>query len=134
MDFNIADGILLLCLLFANINHIRGGCGVECNWMAWKSWSSCSATCGGGTRSRLRPACCKHNQPFDECMSSCGLSSRDSDASESCNRRCFHGGSYTGSGWYSSCNCKDPYYGTCCETCEFALYILFIFFLFIILI
>ena len=35
-------------------NNNNNNNAVDCEWDAWGSWGSCSATCGGGTKSRSR--------------------------------------------------------------------------------
>merc|ERR1712212_263973 len=54
----------------------NGECGVDCTWGPWGSWSACSKTCGGGTRTQTRiksvveangGACIGKNQQEETC-------------------------------------------------------------------
>ena len=56
-------------------------CPVNCEWGTWRSWSTCSATCGRGTYTRSRTYVRQ---------SSCGGSSCQGSSTEttSCNFRC----------------------------------------------
>jgi len=64
-------------------------------WNSWGSYSSCSATCGGGTQSRRR---------------SCPCGGSDTEY-KACNTNCLNDGQYYG----GSCQCSQWRYGRCCE-------------------
>jgi hypothetical protein len=42
--------------------------GSSAYWGGWRQWSSCSSSCGGGSRKRYRS--CKSSSPFDSCKGS----------------------------------------------------------------
>ncbi|XP_053392349.1 uncharacterized protein LOC128555022 [Mercenaria mercenaria] len=101
-----------LIIHIAVISETTAACGwfSKCNWLSWGSWSSCSRSCGGGSRQRSRTLCCFIGQSFSSCIRDCGYSSSDAHQSEDCNEICYNGGQHNG----YSCNCPDTYYGSCC--------------------
>ena len=60
----------------------------------WSPWSSCSTTCGGGTRTRQ----CKYDHPV-------------STVTEPCSETCLNEGSYND----GRCQCIVGTHGRCCE-------------------
>ncbi|KAK2178497.1 hypothetical protein NP493_541g01002 [Ridgeia piscesae] len=82
----------------------------RCEWVSWNPWSSCSATCGGGRRTRDRSLCCSVDWDVDQCLAECGLSRSGFDDSSTCNEHCTYG-------YYSSgrCHCSAGHYGSCCR-------------------
>lgn len=104
---------ILLFIFFSFIYSTEGDCprGFDrCEWTRWKSWDSCSSSCGGGSRSRSRPACCEADISFDKCMKDCRMDEDDAEETESCNEICYHGRYY-----YSGCICTSGYSGYCCD-------------------
>ncbi|KAI0221218.1 hypothetical protein LSAT2_027369 [Lamellibrachia satsuma] len=85
-------------------------CPTRCEWISWNSWSACSATCGGGRRTRDRELCCSVDWNVDQCLSNCGLSRSGFHDSSTCNEDCSYG-DYSG----GRCHCYSGHYGTCCR-------------------
>ena len=76
-------------------------CCSQVNYGDWSKWSSCSATCGGGTKTRTRTKTSKYDG------SSCGI---ETD-SEDCNTHsCCQTVHYTTAGTY--CSSAGKYFGT----------------------
>ena len=96
---------------------LQWNCQIECSFSPWEEWSSCTATCGGGTQSRFRSA----TQAISwECI----MSSRDCRPDiQSCNTQCFNGGTFlhvVSDGLYSSyCSCPAGKKGSCCLESKF---------------
>jgi len=82
------------CELFNMIIQI---CSKICyeSWGGWGEYSACSATCGGGTQSRMRTCPCGGSQ----------------SESRNCGESCLNGGTYSG----DRCHCSPWRYGRCCE-------------------
>ncbi|XP_052788825.1 uncharacterized protein LOC128223590 [Mya arenaria] len=113
--------VFYIAVLFTYVTgpkFVQADCPVSrCQWFPWKSWSDCSRTCGGGTRSRSRLFCCKSNLASDiaACLSDCGRDPNDRSGFHDygkCNTWCYNGGTVSTNG----CNCPDLYYGYCCDT------------------
>lgn len=113
--------ILLWFVASSFIYSAEGRCSGgarECQWISWKSWSSCSESCGGGRRYRSRPACCDADSSFDQCMKDCNMDSSDASESGSCNEICYHGNFHHDNSLsfsYGHCICKPEYGGDCCD-------------------
>ncbi|XP_052789246.1 uncharacterized protein LOC128223857 [Mya arenaria] len=104
--------VITITLLYVNTASAECSDGKSiCEWTYWKPWSECPRTCGGGTRHRSRKLCCKTSWSYDECLNKCDHLESDSIDSETCNGICYNGGNFS-----SKCVCKDPYYGSCCQT------------------
>ena len=73
-DGDISVFNFLVCVFF--FSHVVDG-----GWAAWKSWSTCSATCGGGLHDRSR-AC--NNPPPQHGGTEC---QGDNKEIRSCNER-----------------------------------------------
>lgn len=69
-------------MLLLIVSSVDGG------YSSWGQWSSCSVTCGGGTRSRSRT--CTNPPPQFGGKDCSGLGS--SSESEACERQCCSGG------------------------------------------
>ncbi|XP_052786719.1 uncharacterized protein LOC128222017 [Mya arenaria] len=106
--------VLSVLILLLNVEELVADCPnnkERCDWISWKSWSSCSLTCGGGSKTRSRELCCKTSLTYSECIDECNLVSHSSE-STTCNSYCYNGASYIG-GW---CRCPAGYKGTCCQS------------------
>ena len=93
----------------------------ECRWEMWEAWSSCTATCGGGTQERSRgiwnidtPEC----EGFEVCATAdLGWQT------QACNTQCFNEGSFTSDGsYYGYCSCPAGIRGSCCQESKFRLF------------
>ncbi|KAK3086698.1 hypothetical protein FSP39_022139 [Pinctada imbricata] len=97
--------ILMIIESEAGIKSTWHECG--CSWEPWRSWSSCTRSCGGGRRQRDREV-----RVYDKCghFTDCATNDMGFDFS-SCNNVCYNGGTYS----IYSCSCRDGWYGSCCQ-------------------
>lgn len=103
---------ILLLITLSNFGAGKGGfCPKVCDWNPWGTWSTCSLTCGGGTRTRQRSLCCLPFINIDLCKSMCDKEDEFRDQ-DTCNALCVHG-SYNS--YWEECRCTEGYYGTCCD-------------------
>ena len=83
------------------------GCPVSCIWGGWEQWSSCSRTCGGGTRQRTRtvqqaaqhggPPCLGQSSQNENCQTNaCPVHCRWGNWGHwsTCSKSCGTGNSY----------------------------------------
>ncbi|KAI0229384.1 hypothetical protein LSAT2_020189 [Lamellibrachia satsuma] len=99
-------------LALVGVADVSGLCWKVCTWQQWEGWSTCSRTCGGGIRRRVRALCGWPWWKEDGRFRRCRKSESDSHQSEYCNTLCFHG---VWSAWVGGCRCKDGYRGQCCQ-------------------
>jgi len=87
-----------------HVNYIVYQKPVDCTWGDWEGWSDCSATCGGGTRSRNRPIE-QHNNFYGTCS---GASSDTTVCSPtSCAIDCAFGDWGVWQGCAGTCGAQD---------------------------
>lgn len=112
---------VLWLIFFSFIHSTECDCSGNadiCEWTPWESWGSCSSSCGGGSRKRARPACCKKSLSFDQCMKECNMDKDDQWEYRSCNNYCYHGRFHyekTDKYSYGRCICVSGYGGGCCD-------------------
>ena len=90
----------------------------SCRWEPWAAWSSCTATCGGGTQDRDRMVW-KYITPNCEGFEACASNDMGWER-QACNTQCFNGGTFhtysrTYSSHYGYCSCPVGKIGSCCE-------------------
>ncbi|XP_053381647.1 uncharacterized protein LOC123555884 isoform X2 [Mercenaria mercenaria] len=101
MRFGQLYSIFLLFLYgFISISD----CCMPWTYGDWHSWSSCTESCGGGTRQRYKLSCVKSDKKYQK---------------EECNEFCYNGGSYHS----GNCHCKPWRRGSCCQYCSTSYYI-----------
>ncbi|VDI50479.1 Hypothetical predicted protein [Mytilus galloprovincialis] len=84
---------------YGHINYLTVGCIVHGGWSSWGSWSSCTKSCGSGTRYHTRS--CSNPSPKNGGNSCSGSTS----ASASCNTHaCPINGGWSSYGSYGSCS------------------------------
>ncbi|KAH3774607.1 hypothetical protein DPMN_175989 [Dreissena polymorpha] len=110
--------VTLIFVLLSITTTVQFGCSEcqqACTWLSWESWSSCSETCGPGWQTRMRGVSCNliaEMRRNKDCITECGINADWRDRQE-CNDFCYNGGSIWQ--WGSGCDCRDGYYGSCCE-------------------
>ena len=92
----------------------------ECRWDTWEAWSSCTATCGGGTQKRSR-AVWSLDTPDCEGFEACATPGSGWQT-QACNTQCFNGGSFISFGDYGFCSCPAGKKGICCQESKLRLF------------
>ncbi|CAG2239101.1 unnamed protein product [Mytilus edulis] len=106
----IAVIVISICLIADAKYECRTGV-YQCDLDPWTTWSNCSSSCGGGTRTRIMPMCCSKNYTtLAECASDCNIQMNSIIKRETCGQTCEHG-TYK----QNSCQCSSGYHGKCCD-------------------
>ncbi|KAH3713150.1 sushi, von Willebrand factor type A, EGF and pentraxin domain-containing protein 1-like [Dreissena polymorpha] len=86
----------------------------NCYWGAWKPWSTCTKSCGGGYQQRSRSVW-KDDVPECDGFEKCASNDMGWDY-QACNTHCFNTGTFMKtSDLYGNCVCPTGIQGTCCE-------------------
>lgn len=103
---------IILSALFLILQDFGQSCEL-CSFGHWLPWRSCSKTCGGGERKRLRVVCCSNRLSYANCIrTKCRVPDGDIWQTSPCNQICQNGGIFEN----ARCNCSDGWNGPCCNT------------------
>ena len=109
---------LLVCIRVIEAGKAPTWDECECRWDTWEAWSSCTATCGGGTQKRSRKVW-NLNTPECEGFEACATNDLGWQT-QACNTQCYNGGSYVSIGpYFGFCRCPDGKKGRCCQESTF---------------
>ncbi|UJR13786.1 hypothetical protein I4U23_000796 [Adineta vaga] len=121
MNRSILSFIVVIFLSFANLNSIsikyRRWCSPWkfCSLTAWKAWSPCDKTCGGGQRTRFRQMCSLPVIDFAQHIATCNRKVSDLIQYENCSQICSPYGTWSNETNQCVCN-DDSIVDSCCMT------------------
>ena len=88
-----------------------------CSLTAWKPWSACDRTCGGGQRTRFRQMCSLPVIDFAQHVAMCNRKASDLIEYENCSQTCSPYGTWSDES--NRCVCDDEStVDSCCMTGE----------------